>query len=83
MQRVILTPGGRDKTSLHSHAKTTIKLPNGTQNIVRPTPIVPSFTEWYKFYVYVTNDVEKVLRINSGENAALGENLNESGKELS
>ena len=76
-----------EMTWLHFHAKTTIKLPNGTQNIVRPTPIVPSFTEWYKFYVYVTNNVEGMdstpLRIHSGKNAAVDENLNKSGKELS
>ena len=35
-----------------------------------------------KFYVYVTNDVEIVLRIHSGKNAAVDEDLNDSGKEL-
>ena len=37
----------------------------------------------YKFYVYVTNNEEIILRIHSGKNAAVDENLNERGKELS
>ena len=42
-------------------------------------PKVPS----YKFYVHVTNNVEMVLlHTVSGKNAAVDENLNESGKEL-
>ena len=71
-------------TWLHSHAKATIKSPNATQNIVRPTPTVPSYTDYTcKFYVYVTNNDEIVLRIHSGKDAAVDENLNESCKELS
>ena len=68
-------------TRLHSHAK-TIKSPNATQDIVRPMSTVTSYAEC-KSYVHVTNNVEIVLRIHSGKNAAVGENLNESGKELS
>ena len=38
----------------------------------------------YKFYVYVTNDEEIVLRvrIHYGKNTILDENLNECGKKL-
>ena len=36
----------------------------------------------YKFYDYVTNNVEIILRIHYGKNAILDENLNECGKEL-
>ena len=31
----------------------------------------------YKFYVYVTNNIEIILRIHYGKNAVLEENLNE------
>ena len=31
-----------------SHAKRTIKSPNATQNVVRPTPKVPSYAEYQK-----------------------------------
>ena len=34
-----------ETTPLHSHTKTTIKSPNGTQNIVWPIPTVASYTE--------------------------------------
>ena len=36
----------------------------------------------YKFYAYVTNNVEIILRIDNGKDAVLDENLNECGKEL-
>ena len=36
----------------------------------------------YKFYAYVTNNVEILLRIHYGKKAVLDENLNECGKEL-
>ena len=36
----------------------------------------------YKFYVFVTNNVEIVQQTHSGKNAAADENLNKSGKEL-
>ena len=35
-----------EMTWLHFHAKTTIKSLNATQNIVRPMPKVPSYTEY-------------------------------------
>ena len=34
-----------------------------------------------KFYVYLTNNVEIILRIHYGKNAILDEDLNECGKE--
>lgn len=36
-----------------------------------------------KFHVYMINDMETVLRIHSGKNAAVDENLKKSGHELS
>ena len=35
-----------------------------------------------KFDVYVTNDVEITLRIHSSKNAAVDENVSESGKQM-
>ena len=44
----------KEITWLHSHTKTKIELPNTTQNIVQPVPKMPSYTEYLKFYVYMT-----------------------------
>ena len=37
----------------------------------------------YKYYVYVTKDMEIILWIHPGKNTAIDKNLDKSGKELS
>ena len=64
-----------------SQNNNTIK--NATQQIVRPTPKVPNYTEHLKVYDYVTNKVEIILGIHFGKNATVYKDLNESGRELS
>ena len=68
---------------LHSHAITTIKSSNATQNIVRLMLKLPSYTEPLKV-LCLSENVEIVLRIHSGKNAAVDENLNlvRSGRKL-
>ena len=73
-----------DTTWLHSHAKTTIKSPHTTQNIVRPTPGVPSYTA-YLCIMFTSQIMRKqvILRIHPRKNKAVDKNQNGSGKELS
>ena len=67
---------------MHSQIKTTTKSPNLTQNIVQLMPKVPAIHNTYKFDVHVTNQVGIVQLLHSSKNAAVHENLNESGKKL-
>ena len=63
------------------YRRTDVQTDRVILNIVRSTPKVPAIQNTYKFYAYMTNNVEIPLQILYGKNAVLDENLNECGKE--
>ena len=65
------------------YRRTDVQTDRVIPNIAQATPKrCQAIQNTYKFYDYMTNNIEIILRIHYGKNAVLDENLNECGKEF-